>query len=254
MNQTLKAIIRACLPRSITRQRILAGPLRGYSLVTSWHDYPGAITGRTERPLLNWFAKQVRIGETWLDIGAQYGYTAIALSRGVGASGRVFAFEPMLSTAGYLSQTRALNGLSQLTIIPHGLGAVADLEVMQLPVTRGMIDSTIVKSKWLESILVANLDWLWPRLCGAEAQIHGVKIDVQGMEIDVLRGMTAILQRWQPRLVVEVHAGIDRAALLEIVKASGYSQQAVPIEPLEGETMPRYVDNRSYAFFPNPTF
>ncbi len=253
MNSLLKKLLRTLLPRSVQPQRIYTGPLRGYRIVTSWHDYPAAITGRTERPLLDWFIKNVQPGETWLDIGAHYGYTAIALSRGVGASGRVFAFEPMLSTAGYLSQTRALNGLSQLMIMPYALGSVADLGVVQLPVTRGMIDSTISQGEWLESIQVANLDWLWPHLCGTKAQIHGIKIDVQGMEIEVLRGMTAILQRWQPKLVVEVHRGVDRATLLELVKACGYNQQAIPIEPLDDEIMPQYVDNRSYAFLPIPT-
>jgi hypothetical protein len=37
------------------------------------------------------------------DIGAHYGYTAIALCKLVGPSRRVFAFEPMLKTAGCVS-------------------------------------------------------------------------------------------------------------------------------------------------------
>ena len=123
MNKTLTTIVRACLPRTVKQQRILAGPLRGCRLVTSWHDYPGAITGRTERPLLDWFAANVKQGDTWLDIGAHYGYTAIALSRLVGLQGRVFAFEPMLSTAGYLAQTRSLNNFPQMTIVPLALKA-----------------------------------------------------------------------------------------------------------------------------------
>ena len=90
----LKAQIRRFMPRSVRPHRILAGRLRGYRIVTSWHDYPGAILGRTERPLLDWFDGHVRPGETWLDVGAHYGYTAIALSRLVGPQRRVFAFEP----------------------------------------------------------------------------------------------------------------------------------------------------------------
>ena len=79
-------------------------------------------------------------------------------------------------------------------------------------------------------------------------QIHGIKIDVQGMEIEVLRGMTAILQRWQPKLAIEVHAGVDRTTLLDLLKANGYSQLAVPIQPLADETAPRYVDNPTLRF------
>src|SRR5436190_11305500 len=129
----LKAQLRRLLPRAIRPHRILGGRLRGFRIVTSWHDYPGAITGRTERGLLAWFENNVRRGETWLDVGAHYGYTAIALSRLVGAKGRVFAFEPMLATAGCLDRTRALNGLSQLTLIPCALGTPESVDLRTLP-------------------------------------------------------------------------------------------------------------------------
>ena len=154
----------------------------------------------------------------------------------------------MLRTAGYLSQTRALNGLAQLTIVPCALGEVADLDVKQLPVTRGMVDSTIMQSEWLETIQVANLDWLWPRLGGAGAPIHGVKIDVQGMEIEVVRGMLGLLRTYHPRLVIEFHRGVDRTILLDLIELVGYKRLAIPIEPLAGETSACYHDDRSYAF------
>jgi hypothetical protein len=88
MKLEFKVLPRRFLPRSIHKHRIFGGPLRGYRIVTSWHDYPAAITGRTERPLLDWFAQNVNPNETWLDIGAHYGYTAIGLCRLVGAAGR----------------------------------------------------------------------------------------------------------------------------------------------------------------------
>ena len=112
VNEILKSFLRALLPRSIGRQRILAGPLEGQWIVTSWHDYPAAITGRTERPLLDWLAENVKPGETWLDVGAHYGYTAIALSRLVGPTGRVFAFEPTPATFAQLVANVMLNGFN----------------------------------------------------------------------------------------------------------------------------------------------
>src|SRR5437870_10702962 len=119
----LKGQIRRLLPRGVRPHRILSGPLRGLRIVTSWHDYPAAILGRTERALLDWFEHNVGAGETWLDVGAHYGYTALALSRLVGPQGRVFAFEPMIATCGHLARTRTLNGLRQLTVVPCGLGS-----------------------------------------------------------------------------------------------------------------------------------
>jgi FkbM family methyltransferase len=252
MKLKFKALLRCFLPRSINKHHILGGPIRGYRIVTSWHDYPAAITGRTERPLLNWFAENVKSRETWLDVGAHYGYTAIALGRLVGKEGRVFAFEPMISTAGYVSQTRQLNDFPQLIVLPLGLASPETLEMKHLPVTRGMVDSTLPKdegqTEWQETIMVARFDWLWQQICGKNERIDGVKIDVQGMEIEVLQGMLETLRRQKPKLVLEVHRGVDRKDLLDMIETAGYSRQAVPIEPVEGEVIPLYVDNRSYAF------
>ncbi len=255
MNKTLKSFARSFLPRSFRTHRIWSGPSRGERIVTSWKDYPAAILGYTERPLLGWFAQNVRPGETWLDIGAHYGYTAIALCRLVGNSGRVMAFEPMLSTAGYLAQTRSLNHLSQLVVLPLGLGAPETLEMKRLPVTRGMVDSTLGRTtvderrkEWVETIVVARLDWLWPRICGGQERIDGVKVDVQGMEMDVLRGMAETLGQQRPKLVVEFHRGVDRAELVTLVESLGYSRNAVPVEPVAGEVDAQFVDDKSYAF------
>jgi hypothetical protein len=129
--------------------------------------------------------------------------------------------------------------------------ALADPEALtldQLPTVRGMVDSTIQRGVWNETILVARLDWLWPHICGSRQQIDGIKIDVQGMEIEALRGMTELLKSSRPKLVVEVHHGVARAELMNLIEAAGYSRKAVAIEPVEGEIEPQYIDDRSYAF------
>ena len=259
MTASAKAFVRRLLPRRIQPHRIMSGPLRGFLISTSWHDYPAAITGWTERPLLDWFEHSVKPGQTWLDVGAHYGYTAIALARLVGPCGRVFAFEPMLSTAGCVARTRLLNRLSQITVLPVALGAAGALRPVELCTTRGMADSTLgggggsdeQVELWRERILVAGFDWLWTQVCGASEQIDGVKVDVQGMELDVLRGMASLLGRWRPKLVVEVHRGVDRSEFLGVIEALGYSRQAVPIEPVSGEFEPQYIDDRSYSFQPS---
>jgi len=293
----VKPLIRALLPRTIRPRRILAGPLRGAWLVTSWHDYPAGLTGRTERPLLDWFARHVQPGETWLDVGAHYGYTAFALARLVGPAGRVFTFEPVPGTAGCVDQGRVLNALSHVTVVPMALGACATLEFRRLACTRGMADSTLpanayvgrvprpvrpsgprkwtaqpalarrvaqrpdngeggsgpgekAPSQWFVNVAVARFDWLWPALHGGEARIHGVKIDVQGMELETLGGMRDALARWRPRIVLELHAGVSREAVLSLLRELGYSSEAVAIEPVRGERTPQFLDNHSYAFHP----
>ena len=251
MNGRLKEALRRFFPRSLVPHRILAGPLRASTIVTSWHDYPAAILGRTERPLLECFANNVGKGETWLDIGAHYGYTAIALSKLVGTSGHVYAFEPMLNTAGCICRTKSMNNLSQLTVIPMALGNCADLSIESLLSTRGMIDSTLQDAAgFKETFAVTRLDWLWPRIAHPDLRIDGIKIDVQGMEVQALEGMAMVVKRYQPKLLVEVHTGVSRPRLLEVITSLGYAPRGTAVDPLPGESDPLYADNRTYLFTP----
>lgn len=257
MNPALKNTLRQFLPRTLKPHSIYGGPLRAYRIVTSWYDYPAAILGYTERPLLDWFAQNVHAGETWLDIGAHYGYTALALAHHVGAQGRVFAFEPMLTSAGCIAQTRRLNQLDRLTVLPIALGDASLLHIEQLPVVRGMLDSTLAHNSsgtehaWEETLLVVALDTLWTTIAGADTHLHGIKLDVQGMELHVLRGMQELLCAQRPRLVVEVHAGVSRPELLGFLKSVGYTHSAVAIEPVAGETSAQFHDDKSYYFAPD---
>ncbi len=217
-------------------------------IVTSWNDYPSAILGYNERALLDWLKESIQPGETWLDVGGHYGYTAMAMSRLVGMHGRVFTFEPTLSTAGCISKTVFLNSLSQITVVPMGLGAEPEVQLKRVALNLGMADSSIDTPQEYVTMMATALDWLWPRICSMHPQVHGVKIDVQGMEIDVLRGMSETLRLWKPKLIVEIHPGVDRELLLEVLESCGYCRESMPVKPRRGETTAQYYDHKSYTF------
>jgi FkbM family methyltransferase len=229
-SRRLKNALRHFFSTRLKDHEIRTGLLNGAKIHTSWHDYPGAILGTTERNLLRWLAANVQPGETWLDVGANCGYTAIALSRLVGESGRVFAFEPVVSTAGCLSRTRELNGLDQMTVVPLALGSLPDIQTLRVPATRGMADYTLEGASLSETIYAISLDALWPALGGADSVVHGIKIDVQGMELQVIAGMRELLARWAPKLIVEFHRGVNRGEALELLASAGYSMDFEPVE------------------------
>ena len=139
----------------------------------------------------------------------------MALCKLVGSAGHVYAFEPMLNTAGCGARTRFLNDLQQMTVVPIALGNKADLAMDSLRSVRGMIDSTLQDTEgFREPFMVSRLDWLWPRISEPDSRIDGVKIDVQGVEIQVLEGMAAIVKRYQPkgtsRLIQGIYTGAPR--------------------------------------------
>lgn len=245
---TLKSTLRSIAPRMIRPYRILRGPLRGRIIFTSLHDYPGAILGHTEKALLTWFRQNVKPNETWLDVGAHYGYTMIALAELVGGGGAVYVFEPALTTVGYLNRTRTLNKLHQVTVVPFGLAEPGNLHSVSMPIDRGMVNNAFGGVQF-ENVYMIGFDQLWTML--GERPVHGVKIDVQGMELQTLAGMEQTLTRHRPKLVIELHSGVDRQSIKSFVRSMGYHLPGVAVDPLPGETEAAYQDDRSYAFQPS---
>ncbi len=248
MQQRIKELIRRFLPRTYREHKIRRGPLRGAPIVTSWHDYPGAIRGTTEAPLLHWFDHNVAAGETWLDIGAHYGYTALALSRLVGPTGHVLAFEPILASAACIAQTKRLNHLDQLDILPIALSDKPRLCPLSIPTFRGMADGTLAPGHSIETIYTVALDSVWDSFCWSHLSVHGAKIDVQGMEDRVLAGMRHLLTRHQPKLIVEFHRGVDRSNVVRLLRSCGY--QARGVEVGAAGAAEHYEDDASYDFAP----
>lgn len=220
-------------------------------MVTSWRENFTGLVGRTEPDVIAWFARTARPGQTWLDIGANYGYTALFLAGAVGPTGRVFAFEPKLSTCGFLSQTISLNGLSNITVVPTALDTSESVELRRFQTAGSMAVASGATQGPSETVMIARLDWLWPRVCGDNPRIDGVKIDVQGMELGVLQGMTKLLQSYTPNLIVELHAGVDRGAILDHLERCGYECKAYPVfKTPDGAPQTADRDNASYTFIP----
>jgi FkbM family methyltransferase len=244
-----KSIVRLFLRRRHAVHRIMSGPLRGMRIATSWHDYPAAILGYTERKLTDWLLSHARPGETWLDVGANCGYTSLALSRAVGRDGRVFAFEPALATAASLDRTGRANGLDQLVALPFALSESPRPVVSRFATERGMIDSQLPADGRIEmtAIIAVGLDAIWDGIAGGDPVIHGIKMDVQGMELEALRGMRRLLARHRPKIVLEIHRAVPRDDVLALLESCGYLLDPEPIDDTLGD-FANPESNASFVF------
>lgn len=251
MNHRIKDDLRNFLPRGVKRHRILAGPLRGRTMVTSKRHNLASLAGRTDPNVIAWFERMAQPGETWLDIGANYGCTAMYLADRVGVNGRVFAFEPKLDTCGCLSETVNVNGLSQVSAVPVALGVCQTIQMKRFHTSGSMAVGAAESAEGpTETLMVSRLDWLWPRIADGAHEIHGVKLDVQGMELDVLQGMTGLLKTHTPKLIVQIHAGVDRSALLGLLEECGYEPQGHPVFSGANVNATENRDNTGYAIAP----
>ncbi|HVT73232.1 MAG TPA: FkbM family methyltransferase [Lacunisphaera sp.] len=153
--------------------------------------------GRRESAAL---ARSVRPGMTVLDVGGNLGLYTLLLSRLVGPAGRVVTFEPDPALFALLRHNIARNGCANIEAHNLALGRThARLRLRRLILNSG--DNTLGPggSGWFRrevEVEVVALDEFRP---GWRPDF--VKIDVQGWELDVLRGMEQSLAAEPPPIL-----------------------------------------------------
>jgi FkbM family methyltransferase len=185
-----------------------------------------------EAGTMEWIDKSVRPGERFLDIGANVGIYTLAAAHRVGAGGRVYAVEPHKPNAVSLMRNVLRNKLQDrvdvLTTPLADQRMVATFYYKDLsPSSTGsQLDATNVSGKEFipaasEVVLGLSVDELL-EVKAIEAP-HHVKIDVDGIELSILRGMTALLgSAERPRSVqVELNVG-EHEAIESYMNAKGY--------------------------------
>jgi hypothetical protein len=145
----------------------------------------------------------------------------------------------------------------QLVVVPFGLGDVRILTLCPtLPEYLGMArlhDHSAPQPDPGNSgpaAYVIAFDQLWPVLCGEEGAISGIKIDVQGDEAAVLRGMAEALRAQKPKLVVEYHNNADLGEVLDALEAAGYSRRGRDIDGASSEESSKLIHGHNYEFRP----
>jgi len=163
--------------------------------------------GRFCPEILQVLQKFVRPGDTVLDIGAQLGYFSLHAALLVSSSGRVYCFEPDPRSFARLDRAIRLSRIDWIKLFQTALSAREGTMDFYLSPTLGW--STGVKNSHLEdlqqmSVRTAPLDLLVSR-GEIPSQIRLAKIDVEGFEMEILRGMRNVLAKSRPILVLEIN-------------------------------------------------
>ncbi|MDP2723611.1 MAG: FkbM family methyltransferase [Bacteroidales bacterium] len=159
--------------------------------------------------------------EVFLDIGANIGAYSI-LFAGKGLTG--FAFEPVKSNLEALTKNIELNHIEdKVKIMPCALGSSKQIANFTFdPVNTGAshltddnIDAEIIVNPEFEDIQVNTLDNLVESLNIDHSKKILVKIDVEGMEIDVLRGAKRFIEQYPNLLIVmeSIHSGKEKLTM-----------------------------------------
>lgn len=163
--------------------------------------------GVWQRPITAFLINYLKEGDVFVDVGANIGYFSVYAGLCVGDSGRVHAIEPDPDNAALLAANLELNGLSNAKV--HRT-AVADF-TGEATLYQGEFNAgahSLVQKDGLgpgAEVPVTTLD----RLLADEPKVKLLKIDVQGAEISVLRGMKEMLSdsERRPAIIMEFSPG-----------------------------------------------
>ena len=169
---------------------------------------------RVEKQEIAWLRECLAPGHVALDVGAHKGAFTYWMGRIVGAWGAVFAFEPQPELAERLAANVRRAGWSHVHVENVGLSSRTGELILTVPSSRPSPGATLeargaVEASWQSySVRVATLDEYFGLTRGYGARwparpIQFIKCDVEGHELEVLRGAECLLRRYHPHLLLE---------------------------------------------------
>lgn len=155
----------------------------------------------------------LREGQVFVDVGANIGYFTVLGALSVGSAGRVFAFEPDPENFKLLRENCQLNALDNVTAEEAALSDSSGMGVLYLS-EDNLGDHKIYSSEGEHAACEINLlnaaDYFSRHDCAPDV----VKVDVQGAEAAVIKGMAPVLEQSMPgiTLVLEFSPNSLRSA------------------------------------------
>lgn len=173
-------------------------------------------------------------GDTFLDIGANHGTFALPLASVVGPTGHVIAFEPQPRLVEVLRRSIAANAFTFCTVIEGACGDDdRDLTFFVPPLSGG--GSLFHKSAGPDALTTMTVRQRRLDDVMATRPVHGrvaVKLDVEGAEVEVLRGGRKFLRAHRPLMLIEMNqaslsaAQQTEATLVTALQDAGYTSFA----------------------------
>ena len=165
------------------------------------------------------FGQVVQPGMVVLEIGANLGAHTVFLAKATGPQGVVHAFEPQRTIFQILCANIALNALNNVFTYQMAVGrerGIINVPNIDYSVTQNFGGLSL--GNWREgySVHVATIDSLPLLAC------HFIKIDVEGMEGEVIAGAAQTIRQFRPVLYVENDREEKSAALIRQLLALDY--------------------------------
>lgn len=161
-------------------------------------------------------------GDHFIDVGANIGLMSIFAARRIGPGGKVTAFEPHPKTREILLKNIALNGLERtVEVLPYALGSRSEKGKLYDDPSRNRGAASLMNTTDAAAIhdvqTISLDDFIESRADMNLPKPTLIKIDVEGLEIEVLNGAASMIQGENPpALIVESSAHRDHSNATDI--------------------------------------
>ena len=200
------------------RQNILLKQIPDRDLLLPWNDMEilvrsphKSIIGRSllfkkiwEPDVTKFITSWIKPGMVALDIGADIGYYTLLFAKIVGPKGKIYSFEPIPEAKWYLDKNIKNNNLNNVKTFSFALFDKQGNVCLEDPFIKSKINLSKKTLRDNDIMVEMKIFDSW-RLNDITEKVDLVKIDVEGSEINTLRGMKATLQNEHPAILVEVH-------------------------------------------------
>ncbi len=221
------------IPSSMT-VRIMQGGNKGYKWVvgSGVHGYWLGTYEIEKQLLIMNYCKTAQIA---YDIGAHVGFYTLLFSRLVGSYGRVYCFEPDLRNLYYLKRHLLMNRISNVCVFPIAVGNQTGYRYFCESQSSSMghlsekCENSIVISDRIDRLVYEYRLVKPPDI---------MKIDVEGAEFEVLKGMMETVKRCKPIIFIAFHTSENKKLICQLLSELRFKIEVIGDMPDEIVAIP----------------
>ncbi len=236
----------SCLRRFVRLYRegsvvnIKSGYLAGYKWKRSHRYLNGYWLGTYELEIQKCLVRELKQGEVFFDLGANAGFFSLLGSKQVGEKGYVLAFEPLAENIEAIKPQLLLNSVLNCTVVEAAISDfIGEVSLWEGPDTStAHIGTREFEKKAVKSVKSITLD----EFVRTSRQPNFIKMDIEGAEIQALRGADTLLSGPNPpRFLIELHGEKVGQQVVEILEKAGYHLYTLERKRVLPDCMPRHV-------------